>query len=79
MKKVNWLLIFLILIGFVVGGLLGSYFHETFLSYGKSFGLSSPVVLDLGFLILTFGLTIQINIASILGVIVALVAYRFLR
>ncbi len=79
MKKVNWLLIFLILIGFVVGGLIGSYFDGTFLSYGKAFGLSSPVVLDLGFLVLTFGLTIQINIASVLGVILALIGYRLLR
>lgn len=79
LKKVNWLLIFLILIGFVIGGLIGSYFHETFLNYGKAFGLSSPVVLDLGFIILTFGLTIQINIASVIGVVLALIAYRFLK
>ena len=79
MKKINWLLVFLVLIGFVIGGLIGSYFSGTFLGYGKTFGLSSPIVLDLGFLILTFGLTIQINIASILGVVLSLIAYRFLR
>ena len=32
--------------------------------------VSSPVVLDLGFIILTFGLTIQITIASVIGYIV---------
>lgn len=79
MKKVNWLLLFLILIGFVVGGLIGNYFDGTFLGYGRTFGLSSPVVLDLGFLILTFGLTISINIASVLGIILALIGYRLLR
>lgn len=33
-------------------------------------------VLDLGLLILTFGLTIHISIASILGVVIAIIIYR---
>ncbi len=46
------------------------------LNYGQSFGLESPVVLDLGLLVLTFGLTIQISIASIIGVVLAIIIYR---
>ena len=65
--------------GFVIGRFIGTYFDGTFLNYGQSFGLSSPVVLDLGFVILTFGLTIQITIASVIGVIIALVIYKFIR
>lgn len=79
MKKVNWTFIVLVLIGFVIGRFIGTYFDGTFLNYGQSFGLSEPVVLDIGFIILTFGLKIQINIASVIGVIIALVIYRFIR
>ena len=79
MKKVNWTFIVLVLIGFVIGRFIGTYFEGTFLNYGQAFGLSEPVVLDIGFIILTFGLRIQINIASVIGVIIALVIYRFIR
>ena len=79
MKRVNWILVLLVLVGFVIGGCIGNYFGESFLSYGQTFGFSSPVVLDLGFVIVTFGLTIKITIASIIGVVIALVAYRFIR
>lgn len=79
MKRVNWVLVLLILVGFVIGGFIGTYFSGTFLNYGQSFGLSQPVILDLGFIILTFGLTINITIASVIGVIISLVVYRFIR
>lgn len=48
------------------------------LSYGQSFGLEDPVVLNLGILVLTFGLSIKITIASIVGVVLAIIIYRFL-
>ncbi len=79
MKKVNWTFVVLVLIGFVIGGFIGTYFEGTFLNYGQAFGLNEPVVLDLGFILLTFGLKIQISIASVIGVIIALVVYRFIR
>lgn len=79
MKKVNWLLVIIILIGFVIGRFIGTYFDGTFLNYGQAFGLSSPVVLDMGFVVFTFGLSIHITIASVIGVVIALVAYRLLR
>ncbi len=79
MKRVNWVLLILVLIGFVIGRFIGTYFDGTFLNYGQAFGLSNPVVLDLGFIVLTFGLTIQITIASVLGVILALLVYKMIR
>ena len=79
MKKVNWTFVILVLIGFVIGRFIGTYFEGTFLNYGQSFGLSEPVILDMGFIILTFGLKIQINIASVIGVIISLIVYRFIR
>ena len=79
MKRVNWLFLLLVLIGFVIGGLIGKFFEGTILNYGQTFGLTNPVELDLGFIILTFGLKIQLSIASILGVIISLVVYRFIK
>ena len=65
MKKVNWVFVILVLIAF--------------LNYGQTFGLSSPIELDLGFIIFTFGLKIQITIASVIGVIISLIVYKFIR
>ena len=79
MKRVNWFFVILVLIGFMLGGFIGTYFDGTFLNYGQTFGLSSPVVLNLGFFVITFGLQIQISIASVIGVIISLLLYRFIR
>ena len=79
MKRVNWVLIILVLIGFVSGRFIGTYFEGSVLNYGQSFGLSSPVELNLGFIILTFGLKFHITIASVLGVVIALLIYKFIR
>ena len=38
----------------------------------------APIVLDLGVLVLTFGLTIKFTIASIIGIIIAAIIYRLL-
>lgn len=79
MRRVNWLLVWLVLIGFVLGTVIAQIFPGTFLNYGQEFGLSSPVELNLGFLILTFGLRFNITIAGIIGVIISFVIYRFIR
>ena len=76
MRKNNWACFLLILAGIVVGGFIGSLFPSTWLNYGQSFGLSSPLVLDLGIMSVTFGLSIKITIASILGIAAAIVIYR---
>lgn len=79
MKRVNWVFVVLVLIGFVIGRFIGTYFSGSFLNYGQTFGLSNPIVLDLGFIVLTFGLQIQITIASVIGVAISLIVYRFIR
>ena len=74
------IVILFVLAGLVIGGLIGNVASNvswlSWLSYGEEFGLMDPLVLDLNVLSLTLGLTININIASILGVIIALVVYR---
>lgn len=76
MRKNNWACFLLVLAGIVIGGFIGSLFPNTWLNYGQSFGLSSPMVLDLGILSITFGLTIKITIASIIGIAVGILIYR---
>ena len=75
-----WILIVFILSGLVIGGLLGELAAKVdflwWLSYGQDFGLSSPVVLDLNIIKLTFGLQLKINIASIIGMAIAIFIYR---
>lgn len=72
--KNTWTCFLLILAGIVLGGFIGSLFPDSWLNFGQTFGLSSPLVLDLGILSVTFGLTIKITIAGIIGIIV----YRFI-
>ena len=86
MKKIGsknpWILLVLMLAGIVLGGFLGTLTQNmeslSWLNYGQSFGLDSPIVLDLGIMILTFGLSIKITIASIIGLIIAAIVYRFI-
>ena len=49
----------------------------SWLNFGQSFGIKDPIVLDFGLLIITFGLTIRITMASIIGVALAILAYRY--
>ncbi len=79
-SKNGWVLLVMLLSGIVLGGFIGMLTSGvsglSWLNYGQSFGLENPIVLDLGILILTFGLSIQITIASIIGVIAAIIIYR---
>ncbi len=78
MKKNSWACFLLVLAGIVIGGFIGELFPMGWLNYGQTFGLTNPIVLDLGILVVSFALTIKITVASILGVILALVIYHFL-
>lgn len=75
-----WVLIIFILAGVVVGGLLGELASKVdflwWLGYENSFGLSEPLVLDLSIIKITFALVIKVNIASIIGVLLAILIYR---
>lgn len=81
--KNGWMLLLFILIGVVIGGLISELTSGisalSWLSYGGTFGINSsgnPLVLDLGILIVTFALQIKITIASIIGVILAIIIYK---
>lgn len=75
-------LLILLLAGVVLGGFIGSLTEGvpflSWLGFGDSFGLNTPLVLDLGILVITFGLSIKITIAGIIGMALALLIYRWL-
>ena len=79
-SKNIWILTLFIFSGLVIGGLLGELAGQVdflwWLSYGQNFGLSSPIQLDLNIVQITFALMFKINIASILGLIIAIFIYR---
>ena len=81
-NKNFWILLIMLLTGIVLGGFMGQLAEGvswlSWLNFGQSFGLDTPLVLNLGVLVITFGLTIRITMASIIGVAIALLIYRYL-
>ncbi len=79
-EKNIWILLLFILSGIVVGGLLGDLASHvdflSWLSYGEEFGLATPIELNLNVVKLTFGLMFKINIASIIGIVLAIFIYK---
>ena len=80
--KNHWALVLLLLAGIVLGSFIATLTADipglSWLSYGQTFGFENPIVLNLGVLVLTFGLTIKITIASIIGIIIAAFIYHFI-
>ena len=78
----TWFLIVLVCAGLVIGGLIGQLASQiswlNWLSYGQEFGLAEPLTFDLSVLKLTFGFVVNINMASIIGIAIALLIYRWL-
>ena len=81
-NKNSWVLLLMLLSGIVLGGFIGEMAAGvpglSWLNFGQSFGLNDPLVLNMGILVITFGLTIRITMASILGVIIAILTYHFI-
>lgn len=80
-KKAGEILIFLI-IGFVIAGFFTSLGAESdarwlkVLNHGYSFGMTEPCIIDLGVMVLTFGLNVKITLGSLIGCIVTAVIYK---
>lgn len=83
-NKNSWALLLLILAGVVLGGFIGYLAQDvpflSWLNFGQEFGIggadSDIIRLNLGIMIISFGLKIKITIAGILGVILAIIVYR---
>lgn len=78
--KKFWIFLIFLFSGIILGGLLGELASSvswlSWLGYGNSFGLTEPLILDLAILQLTFSIMIHLNVASIIGIIVAIIVYK---
>lgn len=78
--KSTWIALLFVCAGLVIGGLLGEVAAQVdwlrWLAYGQTFGIENPFILDLNILSLTFAFALHINIASIIGLTIAIFLYR---
>ncbi len=76
--KSTLILLILLAIGIVIGGVIGDLLADMvpFLSYSYPIGLDAPLHLDLSVISLVFGLKIDVNVASAIGLILAYLMYR---
>ena len=81
-RKNFWILLIMLLAGIVLGGFMGQLANGiswlSWLNFGQSFGLDSPLVINFGILVITLGLTIKITMASIIGIAIAIIIYRII-
>ena len=79
-EKNLWILLIFLLCGIVIGGLIANFASQvswlSWLDYGEEFGTSGPVGLDLSILKISIELRIKINVASIVGMIIAAFIYN---
>lgn len=84
-NKNSWALLLLILAGIVLGGFIGYLAQDvsflSWLNFGQEFGIGGAdntdiIRLNLGIMVISFGLKIKITIAGIIGVILAIIIYR---
>lgn len=76
-RKNGWVLLLLIICGIVIGGFLGELLGKyiPILKFGYNFGVS-PHTYDLRVIKLTLGLSFNINIFAILGIIIGIIFYK---
>ncbi len=81
-SKNSLICLLMILAGIVLGGFIGQLAAGigplSFLNYGQTFGMDAPLVLNLGIVVLTFGISIHISVAGMIGIIVGIIIYRSL-
>lgn len=77
-----WITILVLLCGIVVGSFIGQLLvnvpYFSWLSFGKTFGIDT-IKLNFSIVKLVFGFTFQLNLASILGMLIALIVYKLVR
>lgn len=72
------ILLIVLAIGLVIGGVIGKILGDIlpFLALSYPIGLKPPLHLDLNVIDLTFGLIIDVNVASAIGLILAFFLYK---
>ncbi|GAA4653433.1 hypothetical protein GCM10023142_05710 [Anaerocolumna aminovalerica] len=83
--KNSWALLLIILAGVVLGGFIGYLAKDvpylSWLNYGQEFGIGngndhSTVSLNLGVMVINFGIRIKFTIAGIIGLVLGIIIYR---
>lgn len=84
LKRTPWLLIFFILVGGLLGGVMGEilllfspagFLKDLFLK-SYQIGIAPPFTIDLHLITFTIGFTFRINLLSLLGIILGLYTYK---
>jgi hypothetical protein len=77
-----WILLVLVAAGAVLGSVLadavGQFTYLAPLGHSVAIGVDPPVTLDLRVVTLTVGFTVRLNLAIIVGIIVAVYLFRVL-
>lgn len=80
--KSRWILIILMLAGLVIGGVLGEIASKVeflwWLGYSQTFGITTPLQLNLSVIQLTFAVAFEISIASIMGMLIGICIYKII-
>ena len=80
--KKNLLLLFFLLAGVILGGLLANFCRDisalSWLAYGQQIGIdpANPMLLDLAIIQIAFGFTFTINVAQIITIVLCLFGYK---
>lgn len=77
-----WGILIIIVIGVVFGEII-TYLTSGvpslhWLSIGYRFGLTNPLQLDLNIMSLTFGLSVNVNVAVIIGIVISSLVYKYI-
>ena len=80
-EKKNSYFIFFMLLGAISGSLIGELLGQNinalgFLKNTYTIGMGTPMLIDLKVLSVTFGLNFNVNIMSIIGIVLAIILYR---
>lgn len=80
-ERRNQYFIFFILIGAISGSFIGEILGDNinalnFLKNTYTIGMGTPMLIDIKVLAVTFGINFNINIMSIIGIILAIILYR---
>jgi len=78
------LILLVVVVGLVVGSLLGELLGsllpsgrvQDFIARGPMIGLTPPATLDLRVLAITFGLSLKVNLAGVIGIVIAALTLR---
>ncbi len=84
LQKTSWMLIFFIILGGLIGGILGEILRvvspegvlQDIFSRAYSIGIDPPLTLDLKLFSTTVGFLVRINLFSLLGILLGVYIYK---